>query len=198
VVLGEQAPASTPTGEPPPPAPATPPLPVSAPFDVVLDVVHVGSMDNDELFGRQIAIPDDAVAAATAQIGRALGRYLDAAFIAPQTRFSERPLAALLNRRALTALSDDDLAGLGALGIAVERVEPQPVTAKARVLTSGSDVAVVTVRYDARAQVVTHDGASVPLRQRATMVFVPDRDGWLVAAVDANLDLPLAAHEVAR
>ena len=48
-------------------------------------------------------------------------------------------------------------------------------------------------RYDARAQVVTDDGATVPLHQRATMVFVPKDGGWRAEAVDTALELPLTA-----
>jgi hypothetical protein len=101
-----------------------------------------------------------------------------------------------LSRRALDSLSDDDLAGLGVLGISVQRVEAEPVTARARVLTSGSEVALVVVRYDAHAQVVTGDGDSARLHQRATMVFVPEDGAWRAEAVSAELDLPVPEAEV--
>jgi hypothetical protein len=165
----------------------------SVPFDVAVDATDVASMDNDGLLGQRAAIPAEAVDTATREIGGILQSYLDAEFVTADTRFSDRPLSALLSQRALDAVSDDDLAGLGALGISAEQVLAEPVTATAHMLTSGSDVALVTVRYDARAHLATADGASVPLHQRATMVFVPEDGTWRAEALDVALDLPLTA-----
>jgi hypothetical protein len=177
------------------PAPGRPETAPSVPFDVEVDVADVASMDNDVLFGRETAVPRDAVDRATRQVGEVVRRYLDAEFVTAETRFSDRPLAGLLSRRALHALTDDALAGLGVLEVAMEQVEAEPVTARARVLTSGSDVVTMTVRYEARATVTSTDGDTAPLRQRATMVFAHEDDGWRAVAVDAVLDLQLAATE---
>jgi hypothetical protein len=177
------------------PAPGRPETAPSVPFDVEVDVADVASMDNDVLFGRETAVPRDAVDRATRQVGEVVRRYLDAEFVTAETRFSDRPLAGLLSRRALHALTDDALAGLGVLEVAMEQVEAEPVTARARVLTSGSDVVTMTVRYAARATVTSTDGDTAPLRQRATMVFAHEDDGWRAVAVDAVLDLQLAATE---
>lgn len=182
----------------PAPAPNAPQAPASVPFDVTVEVTHVRSMDNDGLFGKGAAVPDGAPDAAAQQVAEVLQRYLDAAFVLPETRFTDQPLAGLLSPRASAALSQEDLAGLGALDVAVQQARAEPVTATAQVLTSGADAVVVEIRYDARAQVVADDGAEVPLRQRSTMVFVPDGDGWRAEAVDAVLDLPLPAGEVTR
>jgi hypothetical protein len=176
-------------------APGRPETAPSVPFDVEVDVADVASMDNDVLFGRETAVPRDAVDRATRQVGEVVRRYLDAEFVTAETRFSDRPLAGLLSRRALHALTDDALAGLGVLEVAMEQVEAEPVTARARVLTSGSDVVTMTVRYEARATVTSTDGDTAPLRQRATMVFAHEDDGWRAVAVDAVLDLQLAATE---
>jgi hypothetical protein len=46
--------------------------------------------------------------------------------------------------------------------------------------------------------VVTDEGDTVPLRQQATMVFVPEHGQWRAEAVNAVLDLPLRTGEVAR
>lgn len=179
------------------PGPGRPQTAPSVPFDVVVDVADVASMDNDVLFGRETASPPrDAVDRATRQVGEVVRRYLDAEFVTAETRFSDRPLAGLVSRRALDALTDDDvLAGLGVLEVAAEQVEAEPVTARARVLTSGSDVVVMTVRYEARATVMLTDGDTAPLHQRATMVFASEDGGWRAEAVDAVLDLQLAAAE---
>jgi hypothetical protein len=179
-----------------PAAPATPPP--AQPIAVEVDATDIEPMDNDRLFGQDPQVPDGAAASATREISTALETYLNAQFVAPATRFSQRPLDGLLSRPASAALSRDLLAGLGALGISVWQVEGEPVTAQARVLTRGDSAAIVTVRYDLRAQVHHTAGDPVPLRQEATMVFVRQDGGWRVDAVDAVLDLPLRASEGAR
>lgn len=179
-------------------APIMPDALESVPFDVTVEIAHGASMDNDGLFEERIAIPGGAIETAGVAVADVLRGYLNAAFVTPETRFSERPVSGLLSRHASAALSADDLAGLGALGISVQRVHAEPVTATAHVLTKGSDAVVVAIRYDARAQLLTEDGESVPLHQRATMVFVPEDGSWRAEAVEASLDLPLTAGEVAR
>lgn len=171
------------------PGPRTAP---SVPFDVTIEVTDAASMDNDGLFGQNADVPGDAVDTAAEEVVAVLDRYLDAEFIAAETRFSDRPLSELLSQRALDSLSEADLAGLGVLGLSVQQVEAEPVTATARVLTSGSDVGLVVVRYEARARVITGDGVPAGLQQRASMVFAPDDGTWRVDAVDAELDLPVA------
>jgi hypothetical protein len=163
----------------------------SQPIRVAIDATDVGSMDNDPLFGEDAEIPDRAVDTAIMQVEHALETYLNAQFVTQATRFSEQPLDGLLSRQASAALSDDARAGLGALGISVWQVDSEPVAADARVLTRGDDAALVTVRYDLRAQVSTGDTDPVPLHQQATMVFVPQDGQWRADAIDAVLDLPL-------
>jgi hypothetical protein len=197
LLLGRQAPTTSLPAQPQP-EPPEPHTTVSVPFDVAVEVADVATMDNDELFGKDTAIPDRAVHIATREVDEVLTRYLDAEFVTAQTRFSDGPLADLLSQRASDALSEDDRAGLGALELSAQEVQAEPVAATARVLTSGSDVVIVAVRYDARALVTTHDGDRVPLRQRATMVFVPEDGGWRAEAINAVLDLPLPGEEVAR
>jgi hypothetical protein len=188
--------APTPAPAPPStPAPTVTPASPSVPFDLAMEVADVTAMDDDGLFGLKATIPQGAADTATQEITDVLERYLDAEFVTPETRFSAQPLSDLLSRNALDALSDDDLAGLGVLGISVRQVRAERAVSTARVLTSGSDVALVTVRYAATAWVVTDDGASVPLHQRAEMVFVPQDGGWRAEAVDATLELPPAGGE---
>jgi hypothetical protein len=121
-------------------------------------------------------------------------RYLDAAFVAPGTRFTDQPLPALLSGRALAVSRDADRAGLGVVDVAVREVEPQPVRLTAHVVTSDGEVVLAAVRYDARARIVTADGVSGDLHQRARMVFVPHGDGWRADVVEADLTLPTTAE----
>ena len=196
-LAGRQAPltsTSTPAGREPP----LPRAQGSVPFAVAVEVTEVTSMDNDRLFGHDTENHEGAAEAAAQQVGDVLAAYLDAEFVAPGTRFLDLPLDDLLSRRAQAALSGDDLAGLGVLGVSAGQVRGEPVAVTAQVLTSGPDAVAVVVRYDARAQLTTDDGDAVPLRQRATMVFVPEDGQWRAEAVDAALDLPLGTGEVAR
>jgi hypothetical protein len=196
LLLFRQAPSTSPPL--PPSAPPEPDIAASVPFDVTMDVAEVATMDNGELLGRQTTIPEHAVDTATRQIDDVLTRYLDAEFVADETRFSDDPLDDLLSRRASNALSDDDRAGLGALGLSVQAVQGAPVTATARILTSESDVVVAAVRYDAHASIVTDDGEIVPLRQRATAIFVREGEGWRAEAMNTVLDVALPDQEVTR
>ncbi len=179
-------------------APVPPGAAVAA-FDVRVRVVDVETMDNDRLFGGRPAAADaDIVDVAVRDVVDRVATYLDAMFVAPSTRFSQQPLAGLLSDRARRAVARGDQAGLGVLDVAVRRVEPAPVTVTARVVTSGAEVAVVAVRYDATAQLVTTGGASGELRQRARMVFLPDGGGWRADVIDADLTLPVGPGGGAR
>ena len=194
-LFGDDGPTA-PTDPGAPAEPATPPA--ALPIAVEVDATDVESMDNDRLFGQDPQIPDGVAESATREVSKVLETYLNAQFVTPGTRFSQRPLDGLLSRAASAALSRDVRAGLGALGISVWQVEGEPVTAQASVLTRGDRAAIVTVQYDLRAQVHHSAGDPVPLRQEATMVFVPQDGDWRVDAVDAVLDLPPRASEGAR
>lgn len=178
--------------------PVTRPDMTSGQFDVTVEVTDVVSIDNDGMFGRRPSNPDGAVEQATRDVAQVLDRYLDAQFVAADSRFSDRPVQVLLGQDLAARLSNADLSGLGVLDVAVAGADAEPVGATARVLTRGSDAVVVAVRYDARARVLTSAGDTVPLRQRATIVFTSEHGTWRAAAVDATLDLPLETGEVAR
>jgi hypothetical protein len=168
------------------------PSPASAAtFDVTVRVTDVAPMDDDGVFGRQPPVADDGVVdAAAGDIAAVVAGYLDATFVSPETRFSDHPLPALLSSRALAFSRGADRAGLGVVDVAVRGVDPQPVRLTARMVTSGGEVVLAAVRYDARARLVTADGASGLLHQRARMVFVPDDGGWRADVVEADLTLP--------
>ena len=173
------------------PSPASAPPASAATFDVTVRVTDVAPMDDDGVFGRQPPVADDGVVdAAAGDIAAVVAGYLDAAFVSPETRFSDHPLPALLSSRALAFSRGADRAGLGVVDVAVRGVDPQPVRLTARMVTSGGEVVLAAVRYDARARLVTADGASGLLHQRARMVFVPDDGGWRADVVEADLTLP--------
>lgn len=162
-------------------------------FDVSLEITTVTATDNDVVFGGR---PQDedvrTVAPAVRQVAQVTATYLDAVFVAPRTRFSGAAVRSLLSTDALASASDVDVAGLGVVGAAWQEVTPGPVAGSAAVLTADGDAVMITVDYDARAQ-VAGDGGTGMLRQRAVMVFVPTTDGWRAAAADAELTLPEAS-----
>jgi hypothetical protein len=164
---------------------------VDGAFDVTVRVTEVMPMDDDAVFGRRpVVAGDSAVEAAARDIAGVVARYLDTAFVAPGTRFSDQSLRVLLDRRALAAARAADRRGLGVVDVAVRDVEPRPVRVSARLVTDGGEVVLAAVRYDALAELVTTDGASGPLHQRARLVLVPARGGWRADVVDAELRLP--------
>lgn len=172
-----------------------PPVPAAADgaFDVTVRVTDVVPMDDDAVFGRPPAVAGDtAVDAAARDIAGVVARYPDTAFVAPGTRFSDQSLRVLLDPRALAAARATDRRGLGVVDVAVRDVEPRPVRVGARLVTDGGEVVLAAVRYDARAELVTTDGASGPLHQRARMVLVRERGGWRADVVEAELSLPAA------
>jgi hypothetical protein len=180
-------------GAPRPLLPA-PPVRVTT-FDLTVRVTDVAEMDDDRVFARQPPVADDAVVdVAAREIAAVVTRYLDAAFVTPETRFSDQPLPALLSDDALAVSRGADRAGLGVVDQAVRDVEPQPVQVTARMVTDDGEVALVAVRYDARARLVTADGVSGQLHQRARMVFVPRDEGWRADVVDVDLTVPTSGE----
>ncbi|HSJ46086.1 MAG TPA: hypothetical protein VK923_15540 [Euzebyales bacterium] len=172
------------------------PLTSTTTFDVTVHVADVVEMDNDGVFGRRPPVADDAVVDAAARdIATVVTRYLDAEFVATETRFTDDPLPALLSDRALAVSRSTDRAGLGVVDVAVREVEPQQVRLTARMVTSGGEVVLAAVRYDARARLVTADGASDELHQRARMAFVSQGSGWRADVVEADLTLPTGEAE---
>lgn len=171
-----------------PRAPA--PAPVVAPprpFTVDLVVTDVATMDNDRLFGGTPAGTGPGVVRAAARsVERVIARYLTAAFVTPASRFSARPVRALVSD--VGAVPRRELRGLGVLEVTDQRVDAGPVDATARVVTRDGAVAMVAVRYDARARLADRTDAEV--RQRASLVFTPQRGGWRATAVDATLTVP--------
>lgn len=176
-------------------APRMPPItsrPVTGvDFDVVARVADVAEMDADRVFGRPRPVADSAaVDAAARDVAAVVDGYLDAVFVAPDRGSSRQAVTGLLSRRARDAARPADLAGLGVVDLAVRRVDPEPVTMTLRMVTSDGDVVLVAARYDVRATIVTGDGASGPLRQRADMVFVHEGGRWRADVVAADLTLP--------
>ena len=101
-----------------------------------------------------------------------------------------RGVSPVYERLSLAVSRDADRSGLGVVDMAVREVAPQPVRLTVHMVTSDGEVVLAAVRYDARARIVTADGVSGDLHQRARMVFVPHGRGWRADVVEADLTLP--------
>jgi hypothetical protein len=188
-------------GNPVPGQPGMTPLaraPTST-FDVTVRVADVAAMDEDPVLGRTPPAADRAAVRAAAQdVATVVRTYLDGMFVSAQTRLTAQPLPGLLSRSALTVIDPADRAGLGAVGGSLRRIEPEPVTIVARVVTDGGAPMLIDARWVARATLETGEGATGPLQQQARMVFVRTGGGWRADVVDATLRLPDTAREADR
>ena len=181
---------------PPAPTASPTPAPVVQPerFKVSLRKVGVQTMGNGWIFRQRPGnTKRGARKPAKAAIAE-LQRYLDAALVDPDTRFSQRPVNRLLTRSAEQQL---DRSGRRAMGVGAPRISggrTGKAVARAIVLYDGKRAHAVTVTYRARLN-VTVAGATTrqPLRQRGVMVFVPTKAGWRADMVDVRTQLPRRA-----
>lgn len=196
-------PTPPPTAAPAPPAPAprasllaafkrAPPVPPAAPFDVVIGVIAIASLDNAALFG--VAPPPvDATVARDAVHGAevVLEAYLTGAFADGATRFTAAAANATLSGPAFARADAATLRALGARPApAVEGVITGAATADAVVLVGPAGPASVSLTATARFELVAG-----PLRgpavQYGVFTFAPrDGGGWVVVTADVVLDLP--------
>lgn len=170
-------------------APSTPAAAV--PFDLAIEHISLVGLDNAEILGIAGAPPDDQAALAAVTGAReALAAFLDAQFVAPDTRFTAAPIDGLLTPTAHAALTDEHRAGLGQVALPIARTVTGPAVASAQVLRLGNQVDAVTMTYEALLTVVLTDDTSVPVRQAGSMTFLPTPQGWRADAVEVTTDLP--------
>jgi hypothetical protein len=186
-----EPPADLPASRRPTPAPIAEP-PAATPFEVVLAHIEMVSMSHGEIVGAGAGPPDeDAVALAADRARRVLQRYLDTQFVDAETRFTTAALHELLTDRAQAALTPADRLALGAVHYRGVWTKTGPATARATVLYDGAAVELVTLEYEARAEVgYVRSTRTRPLTQQGTLVYVPTAEGWRVEAADVTLDAP--------
>lgn len=161
------------------------------PFDLEVTRVTIVGMDNAAILGGSGAPTNDAVAKDVVAAARdVLAAYLDAQFVAEDTRFSAGPIDGLLSGRAREALTEEDRAGLGQAAVPVDRTITGPASAVAQVLMDGAQAHAVTLSHNALLTVVLEDGTSSPVKQSGTMTFLPFEEGWRADAVEVTTDLP--------
>lgn len=174
------------------PAPTqTPSITPAVPFDLTVDDITVVGLSNAEIRGAAAPQPDEGAAVrAVAGARDALAAFLDAQFVAADTRFSAAPIDHLLSARAVGAVSEQDRAGLGQVALPVARTVTGPASAQAHVLLHGDQVDAVTLTYDALLTIILSDDTAAPGTLSGAMTFVPTDEGWRADAVEATSDLP--------
>lgn len=183
---GAQAPLAAPS----PSVTASPERVAQAkPFTVTVAAARGQSLDSTNMYGRPQTEKPNVVKSATNQATKVLERYLNRQFVVPKSRFSAKPLVALLSGQARRGLTKADRAALG-----VARLKPLGGGAgKARVrslvLHRGNTPHVVTIRYRATIPLIL-DEKPQKLVQQGTMVFASTQKGWRADMVDVRLSLP--------
>lgn len=166
------------------------PRPAGA-FDLTVEHITVVGLDNAEIRGVAGAQPNDEKARQAVTGARdTLATFLDAQFVAPQSRFSGGPIDALLTPAAHAALTDEARAGLGQMALPVSHTVTGPAAARAQVLVLGDAVDAVTLTFDAALTIVLDDDTHVPVTQSGSMTFLPTEVGWRADAVEVTTDLP--------
>ncbi len=174
-------PTGTATATPTPTPPPTPTLPPpAAPVEVVVAHIQLTPTSHGEIVGLPEPQMDTAVAEAMVERGRQrLQAFLDAQFVAADTRFSAEGVAALVDPALLTPA---DLAGLGVLAPDVEVLGTRTGTAHARaeILLDGAVVHSVALTYSATTELVLADAEGTVVHE-GRVAFV-ELDGTLETA----------------
>lgn len=175
-------------------APGEPTSTPAVPFDLTVDTITMVGMSNAAIRGTA-GPPADHGAAERAVAGArdVLAAFLDAQFVAEDTRFSAAPIDRLLSARALGTISQEGRAGLGQLALPVAHTVTGPASAQAHVLVHGGEVDAVTLTYDALLTIVGPDDSAAPATLSGAMTFIPTPEGWRADAVEATSDLPEVA-----
>jgi hypothetical protein len=149
--------------------------------------VDVANVNNDRLFGVAPKRPPKTARRAAARAAGALERYLNGAFVKPDTRFTKAPVRAFLTRDARRVLSARDLAALGVGMRSIQGGRTGNAEASAFVLHAGQDVISVTLRYTARLRFVTADDRPQQVLQSGSVLMLRIGKGWKAEMVDVEL-----------
>jgi hypothetical protein len=203
--------AGSPSSSPSPPGPSesfdAPSDAADERFAVTVTEIKLRRMTNASLVGAERApVNEKAARLAVEAASSALGRYLNAQFVEPATRFSAGPVEALLTADAAQRLSAEARQALGATGFDPARTTPGRVEAQAAVLVDGPEGFAVALDYVARLTATRSTaGASSPtaagsaagsrrapveIVQRGVVTLVPTQSGWQAISAELALDAP--------
>ena len=188
-----------PTASPPPTSqptasPTAAPVPQPERFAVTLRAVRVQEMGNGWIYRRRMGNTRRGARRHARAAVRELNRYLDAALVAPTTRFTDGPVNRLLTGDAEAALNRRGRRALAVGAPPIIGGRTGKAKARAVVLYDGKRAHAVTLSYRARLNVLVPGADKAqPLRQRGVLVFVPTRAGWRADQVDVRTRLPQRA-----
>lgn len=160
------------------------------PFKVRIRAVRGEVLDSSNMYGRRPDVRVKNIRMSVRRAARALERYLNTQFVAPNTRQTQRPIRALLSGDAQKQLTPRDRRALGMGKPRIEGGRTIAANTVAIALYEGSRPYAVTLRYTARMQVVVAGGGKQRLSQSGTMVLRPTAQGpWRADMVDVSLSL---------
>lgn len=178
------APTVTPTSTP------TPDVAQPEPFRVELARVVGRSLDSGNIYRRKPPQRPRLTRRWARRAADDLERYLNRAFVQPETRFTARALNGFLTPQARQSLTGQARSALGVGAPEIEGGTTEVARARATVLFQGRKPVSVTLLYTARMTTVWSDGPDQPLRQRGTVVMVPQRGGWRAQMLQVGLTRP--------
>lgn len=182
---------AAPTESPKAAKPAKPAIAQPKPFRVVVKGLRGEPIDNAMLFGNRPDTRPPVVKRAGRKAAAALRRYLNAAFVARKTRFTDAPLKPLLTQRAFAMLTPKARAALAARGPKIDGGKSGRAVARGTVLYDHGTPLAVTLRYRAPLR-TERNGRTRRLVQRGTMVFIRADGSWQADQVDVELADPRA------
>ena len=186
VAIPTESPTATASPEPSP----TPRPPQPKPFTVTLKAVRDQPMDHNYIYGRKPNRSGDVVKHAARNAVALVQRYLNAAFVAPKTRFTTKALPVLLTDQARAQLRDRDKRALGVGLREIAGAQRQRATARVTVAHEGSSVSAMTVKFAAAMKVFTKAGGTSSLRQTGVLVLRKTPDGWFADMIEVQLTPP--------
>jgi hypothetical protein len=194
-VLGNREIVATPTESPtatatPEVAPSPPAPPQPRPFKVTLNAVRDQPMDHNYIYGRNPDRNGAVVKHAARNAVQLVQRYLNAAFVAPKTRFTTKALPVLLTDQARAQLRDRDKRALGVGLPAIAGAKQQRATARVTVAHNGPRVVAMTVKFAAAMKVFSRGGDTSSLRQTGVLVLRKTPDGWFADMIEVQLRPP--------
>lgn len=191
IALVKASPTPTPTATP---QPTSQPLPPSAPFVLGVNDIQLANTSNAAMFAAgeppvDEAVALDAVRAATAR----LEGFLNAMFVAPDTRLTSAAIATVLDPSGLVpgaaeglgVLARDDVLGTVAGSAA----------ATAQVQLEQATLGTVTLFYSASLELVLEQ-ARGPVAQQGVASFVDRGAGMQLVAIEADTTYGGALAEV--
>lgn len=191
VSRGDEPVAAPPSQSPSAAASPQPPaeIPQPKPFVVKVQRRSGGALDSSNMFGRKRDVRPGAVRRGSRGAIRSLQRYLNGAFVRPQTRFTQAPIRQLLTKDAYRLLSPAGRKALGQGGPKFKGGTTSFARARVRVLFRGPTTISATVRYRARLNAILPQGRQ-PMISTGVLVFVPSGGSWKADMAEVQLLRP--------